>query len=63
MFLLQAKVVQIKDHTDLIFHDLQILKCDDLVKFKNMASDVQLYRTFNKTLPVNLINIFTVRCL
>ena len=46
-----------RDHTDVIFQDLKILKFDDLVKLK--ICEV-MYRAFNKTLPVNLNNIFTV---
>ena len=46
-----------RDHTDVIFQDLKILKFYDLVKLK--ICEV-MYRAFNKTLPVNLNNIFTV---
>ena len=42
---------------DVIFQDLKILKFYDLVKLK--ICEV-MYRAFNKTLPVNLNNIFTV---
>ena len=45
------------DHTDVIFQDLKFLKFYDLVKLK--ICEV-MYRAFNKTLPVNLNNIFTV---
>ena len=43
-----------RDHTDVIFQDLKFY---DLVKLK--ICEV-MYRAFNKTLPVNLNNIFTV---
>ena len=46
-----------KDHTDVIFQDLNCLKCCDLVKLKTCEV---MHRAFNKTLPVNLNNIFTV---
>ena len=46
-----------KDHTDVIFQDLTILKFFDLVKLKTCE---MMNRAFNKTLPVNLNNIFTV---
>ena len=46
-----------RDHTDVIFQDLKFLKFYDLVKLK--ICEV-MYRAFNKTLPVNLNNIFTV---
>ena len=46
-----------KDHTDVIFQDLNFLKFYDLVKLKTCEV---MYRAFNKTLPVNLNNIFTV---
>ena len=63
IFLLQKKIVRIvyganfRDHTDVIFQDLKFLKFYDLVKLK--ICEV-MYRVFNKTLPVNLNNIFTV---
>ena len=63
IFLLQKKIVRIvyganfKDHTDVIFQDLKCLKCCDLVKLQTCEV---MYRAFNKTLPVNLNNIFTV---
>ena len=63
IFLLQKKIVRIvyganfKDHTDVIFQDLNFLKFYDLVKLKTCEV---MYRAFNKTLPVNLNNIFTV---
>ncbi len=63
IFLLQKKIVRIvyganfKDHTDVIFQDLIFLKFYDLVKLKTCEG---MYRAFNKTLPVNLNNIFTV---
>ena len=63
IFLLQKKIVRIvyganfRDHTDVIFQDLKMLKFYDLVKLK--ICEV-MYRAFNKTLPVNLNNIFTV---
>ena len=41
----------------LFFQDLQILKYYDLVKLKTCEV---MYRAFNKTLHVNLNNIFTV---
>ena len=47
-----------KDHTNVIFQDLNFLKFCDLVKLKTCE---MMYRAFNKTLPVNLNNIFTVR--
>ena len=47
----------VEDHTDVIVHDLHILKFGDLVKLKTCEV---MYRAFNKTLPVNLNNIFTV---
>ena len=50
-------VANFKDHTDVIFQDLNFLKCYDLVKLKTCEV---MYRAFNKTLPVNLNNIFTV---
>ena len=46
-----------KDHTDVIFQDLKFVKFCDLVKLKTCKV---MYRAFNKTLPVNLNNIFTV---
>ena len=46
-----------KDHTDVIFQDLNFLKFYDLVKLKTCEV---MYRAFNKTLPVNLINIQAV---
>ena len=46
-----------RDHTDVIFQDLKCLKFYDLLKLK--ICEV-MYRAFNKTLPVNLNNIFTV---
>ena len=46
-----------RDHTDVIFQDFKILKFYDLVKLK--ICEV-MYRAFNKTLPVNLNNLFTV---
>ena len=63
IFLLQKKIVRIvygatfRDYTDVIFQDLKNLKFYDLVKLK--ICEV-MYRAFNKTLPVNLNNIFTV---
>ena len=63
IFLLQTKIVRIvygakfKDHTNVIFQDLHFLKFFDLVKLKTCEV---MYRAFNKTLPVNLNNIFTV---
>ena len=63
IFLLQKKIVRIvyganfKDHTYVIFQDLIFFKCYDLVKLKTCEV---MYRAFNKTLPVNLNNIFTV---
>ena len=63
IFLLQKKIVRIvyganfKDHTDVIFQDLIFLTFYDLVKLKTCEV---MYRAFNKTLPVNLNNIFTV---
>ena len=63
IFLLQMKIVRsvngahFRDHTGVIFQDLKILKFYDLVKLK--ICEV-MYRAFNKTLPVNLNNIFTV---
>ena len=63
IFLLQKKIVRIvyganfRDHTDVIVQDFNILKFYDLVKLK--ICEV-MYRAFNKTLPVNLNNIFTV---
>ena len=45
----------LKDHTDVIFQDLHIFKFGD-VKLKTCEV---MYRAFNKTLPVNLNNIFT----
>ena len=63
IFILQKKIVRIvyganfRDHTDVIFQDLKILKFYDLVKLK--ICEV-MYRAFNKTLPVNLNIIFTV---
>ena len=63
LFILQKKIVRIvyganfKDHTDVIFQDLNFLKFYDLVKLKTCEV---MYRAFNKTLPVNLNNIFTV---
>ena len=63
IFLLQKKIVRsvngahFRDHTDVIFQDLKFLKFYDLVKLK--ICEV-MYRAFNKTLPVNLNNIFTV---
>ena len=47
----------VEDHTDAIVQDLHILKFGDLVKLKTCEV---MYRAFNKTLPVNLNNIFTV---
>ena len=47
-----------KDHTNVIFQDLNFLKFFDLVKLKTCE---MMYRAFNKTQPVNLNNIFTVR--
>ena len=58
IFLLQKKIVRIvyganfKDHTDVIFQDVHILKFGDLVKLKTCE-------LMYKTLPVNLNNIFT----
>ena len=46
-----------KDHTDVIFQDLIFFKFHDLLKLKTCEV---MYRAFNKTLPVNLNNIFTV---
>ena len=46
-----------KDHTDVIFQVLNFFKFCDLVKLKTCEV---MYRAFNKTLPVNLNNIFTV---
>ena len=46
-----------RDHTNVIFQDLKHLKFCDLVKLKTCEV---MYRAFNKTLPVNLNNIFTV---
>ena len=46
-----------KDHTDVIFQDLIFFLFCDLVKLKTCEV---MYRAFNKTLPVNLNNIFTV---
>ena len=63
IFLLQKKIVRIvygahfKDHTNVIFQDLIFFKFCDLVKLKTCE---MMYRAFNKTLPVNLNNIFTV---
>ena len=63
IFLLQKKIVRIvygahfRDHPDVIFQDLKNLKFYDLVKLK--ICEV-MYRAFNKTLPVNLNDIFTV---
>ena len=45
------------DHTNVIFQDLNFLKFCDLVKLQTCE---MMYRAFNKTLPVNLNNIFTV---
>ena len=65
IFLLQKKIVRIvyganfRDHTDVIFQDLNFLKFYDLVKLK--ICEV-MYRAFNKTLPVNLNNII-IYCL
>ena len=50
-------VANFKDHTDVIFQDLKFVKFCDLVKLKTCEL---MYRAFNKTLPVNLNNIFTV---
>ena len=44
-------------NTDVIIQDLNFLKFYDLLKLK--ICEV-MYRAFNKTLPVNLNNIFTV---
>ena len=63
IFLLLKKIVRIvyganfKDHTDVIFQDFKCFNCYDLVKF--ITCEV-MYRAFNKTLHVNLNNIFTV---
>ena len=63
IFPLQKEIVRIvyganfKDHTDVIFQDLILLKFYDLVKLKTCEV---MYRAFNKTLPVNSNNIFTV---
>ena len=63
IFLLQKIIVRIvygahfRDHTYVIFQDLKFLKFYDLVKLK--ICEV-MYLAFNKTLPVNLNNIFTV---
>ena len=63
IFLWQKKIVRIvyganfKDHTDDIFQDLNFLKFCDLVKLKTCEV---MYFAFNKTLHVNLNNIFTV---
>ena len=46
-----------KDHTNVIFQDLKSFTFCDLVKLKTCET---MYRAFNKTLPVNLNNIFTV---
>ena len=46
-----------RDHTDVIFQDLKILKFYDLVKLK--ICEV-MYRAFNKTLPINLNSILFV---
>ena len=60
---LENKIVRIvyganfKDHTNVIFQDLNFLKFCDLVKL--ITCEV-MYCAFNKTLPVNLNNIFTV---
>ena len=51
-------MVQILEITPTIFfQDFKILKLYDLVKLK--ICEV-MYRAFNKALPVNLNNIFTV---
>ena len=61
--LLQKKIVRIvycahfKDHTYVVFQDLNFVKCCDLVKLQTCE---MMCRAFNKTLPVNLNNIFTV---
>ena len=63
IFLLQKKIVRIvyganfKDHTNVIFQDLIFLKFCDLVKLKTCE---MMYRAFNKTLPVNLNNTFSL---
>ena len=63
IFLLQKIIVRIvyganfRDHTDVIFQDIKFFKFYDLVKLK--ICEV-MYLAFNKTLPVNLNNIFTV---
>ena len=63
IFCKKKKIVRIvyganfTDHTDVIFQDLKFLKFSDLVKLK--ICEV-MYRAFNKTLHVNLNNIFTV---
>ena len=63
IFLLQKKIVRIiyganfKDHTNVIFQDLHFFKFCYLVKLKTCEV---IYRAFNKTLTVNLNNIFTV---
>ena len=46
-----------KDHADVIFQDLKLLKFCDLVQLKKCEV---MYRAFNKTLPVNLNNISIV---
>ena len=58
IFPLQKKIVRIvyganfKDHTDVIFQDLNFLKFYDIVKLKTCEV---MYRAFNKTLPVNCL--------
>ena len=54
LFLLQTKIVRIvyganfKDHTDVIFQDLKMLKFYDLVKLKTCEV---MYRAFKATHP------------
>ena len=63
IFLLQKKIVRIvygvnfKRSHRCYFSGFTFLKCYDLVKLKTCEV---MYRAFNKTLPVNLNNIFTV---